>query len=59
MSALTERAAKVQRDAESLTKSPAALLLPAPARELIRQLAALVSDMAVEIEKCVPGIPSK
>lgn len=44
-----EAAAELATRIDTLTRSPAALLLPAPVRQVIRELAALVSRLAVEV----------
>lgn len=48
---LTRRASNLCSDADKLISSPAALLLPVQARLLIRELARLIRDIAVECEK--------
>ena len=49
---LIDKSAKVLKDVEGLTRSPAALLLPVEARRLIRELSCLVYELAVEVEAC-------
>lgn len=52
---LLRDAAELRLRIESTLKKPAALMLPADARQAIRDLAALVERLAVEVEACKAG----
>ena len=56
-SPLIHRADALAGNVATLMKSPAAFMLPAPARQVIRDLAELVQLLAVEVEKCKAGTP--
>jgi hypothetical protein len=45
-------AAAIAARVDTLTNSPAALLLPAPVRQAIRDLARMVQRLAVEVQQC-------
>lgn len=46
MADIAERARELQASINQQMKTPAAILLPAPVRECIRQLAAIVAELA-------------
>lgn len=52
---LVRQAAAMRVQVEASLSSPAAALLPAPARKAIRELAHLVANLAVEVERCKAG----
>lgn len=52
---LTVRAAGLHLETEKMLRTPAAMFLPAPVREVIRNLAELVREMADRIETIEGG----
>jgi len=48
---LTERAEKVTNEVQRVMSSPGALMIPAPVKGIIQQLANLIEDMTREIER--------
>lgn len=57
MADLDREARQVRERIETLTKSPAALLLPEPVRAAIRDLARLVESLAVEVVSDAASVP--